>query len=285
MSDEAPRKADLKVKVLYYPFMGTGINTERLIFLARLCYSPLAIGSLEDLLVGNKPSDERAGEFVRSLIEMGHMGALEHWYTTFAVEGYSRISSQQNDRHRLLKMFKDHGVIYMNDPEQGSPDTSQLQQSQRYVKEDNFRYVTPPSFARHPEFLRKFEELQDEVLKLQREGLSLGLPAEDVRFALTNATETRFVITTNARQLRHMFNLRCCRRAQWEIRRMFTELLDEYKRIAPNIFYRAGASCEDLGYCPEGKMSCGRAPTLEALQEAYNREREKAKRSDNRSLI
>ena len=32
-------------------------------------------------------------------------------------------------------------------------------------------------------------------------------------------------------------------------------------------------------------MSVAGAPTLEALQEAYNREREKAKRSDNRSLI
>ncbi len=273
MSRESAKKAELKVKVLYYPFMGTGINTERLILLARLCYSPMGIGRMGELLTGDKPSDEKAGEFVRGLIEMGHMGALEHWYTTFAVEGYSRISSQQNDRHRLIKMFKEHGVVYMNDPEQGSPDTSQLQQSQRYVKEDNFRYITPPSFARQPEFLEKFERLQEEVLNLQREGLALGLPAEDVRFALTNATETRFVITTNARQLRHMFNLRCCTRAQWEIRRMFTELLHEYKRIAPNIFYRAGASCDDLGYCPEGKMSCGRAPTLEALQEAYKERR------------
>lgn len=268
-----PQQVGLKVKVLYYPFMGTEINTERLLLLARLCYSPMGIGRMGDLLTGNKPSDGKAGEFVRNLIEMGHMGALEHWYTTFAVEGYSRISSQQNDRHRLMKMFKDAGVIYINAPEQGSPDTSQLQQSQRYVKEDNFRYVMPPSFARHPEFAERFQRLQDEVMGIQREGLELGLPAEDVRFALTNATETRFVITTNARQLRHMFNLRCCQRAQWEIRKMFTELLDEYKRIAPNIFYRAGASCEDLGYCPEGKMSCGRAPTLEALQKAYKEER------------
>lgn len=274
---KAPTKVDLKVKVLYYPFMGTGINTERLLLLARLCYSPIGIGKMEDLLTGDKPSDEQAGKFVRSLIDMGHMGALEHWYTTFAVEGYSRISSQQNDRHRLIKMFKDAGVLYISDPEQGSPDTSQLQQSQRYVKEDNFRYVMPPSFAAHPEYADKFDRLQAHVMDMQREGLELGLPAEDVRFALTNATETRFVITTNARQLRHMFNLRCCQRAQWEIRGMFTELLDEYKRVAPNIFYRAGASCEDLGYCPEGKMSCGKAPTLEALKEAYAEQGKRSK--------
>ncbi|MEX0974744.1 MAG: FAD-dependent thymidylate synthase [Bacillota bacterium] len=270
---QGPQATTLKTKILYYPFMGTTTNPERLVLLSRLCYSPMNIAQLEGLVTGDKPNDQAAGKFIRGLIDSGHLGTLEHWYTTFAVEGYSRISSQQNDRHRLMKMFKDAGVIYFNDPEQGSPDVSQMQQSQRYVKEDNFRYVTPPSFAGKPEFLARFRQLQEEVMDIQREGLALGLPAEDVRFALTNATETRFVITTNARQLRHMFNLRCCQRAQWEIRSLFTELLDEYKKIAPNIFYRAGASCEDLGYCPEGKMSCGRAPTLEALKEAYEKSR------------
>lgn len=262
-------ESQTKVKILHYPFMGTDIDTERLILLGRLCYSPMGTNSLDSLLTGDKPSKEETGRFVRNLIKSGHLGVLEHWYTTFAVEGYSRISSQQNDRHRLMKVLKDSGVVFFNQPVQASTDVSQLQQSQRYVKEDNFKYVIPPSFSAHPEFLGRFEKLQKEVKDMQKEGLSLGLPPEDVRFALTNATETRFVITTNARHLRHMFNLRCCQRAQWEIRNMFNQLLDEYKRIAPNIFYGAGASCVELGYCPEGKMSCGRAPTLEKLKEAY----------------
>jgi len=266
-----PKSTTLKARVLYYPYMGTATDPERLVLLSRLCYSPMDIDQLEALLTGDRPNQEATGKFIRGLIDSGHLGTLEHWYTTFAVEGYSRISSQQNDRHRLIKMFKDAGVVFVNEAEQGSPDVSQMQQSQRYVKEDNFRYVTPPSFEKKPEFLERFVRLQEEVADIQRQGLSLGLPAEDVRFALTNATETRFVITTNARQLRHMFNLRCCQRAQWEIRAMFTELLNEYKKIAPNIFYRAGASCDDLGYCPEGKMSCGRAPTLEALKSAYEK--------------
>ncbi len=274
MAEEAlagPLETSLKVRILHYPFMGTNTNPERLVLLSRLCYSPLNLEQLENLLTGDRPNDEATGKFIRNLIDSGHLGTLEHWYTTFAVEGYSRISSQQNDRHRLMKMFKDAGVVFVNEAEQGSPDVSQMQQSQRYVKEDNFRYVVPPSFRGKPEFLDRFRKLQDEVVDIQREGLSLGLPAEDVRFALTNAIETRFVITTNARQLRHMFNLRCCQRAQWEIRALFTELLNEYKKIAPNIFYRAGASCDDFGYCTEGKMSCGRAPTLEALRETYEK--------------
>ncbi len=263
------QESQMKIKILHYPFMGTGIDTERLLLLGRLCYSPMGTEALESLLTEDKPSEEEVGRFIRNLIKSGHLGVLEHWYTTFAVEGYSRISSQQNDRHRLMKVLKDSGVVYFNQPVQASADVSQLQQSQRYVKEDNFKYVIPPGFSAHPEFLSRFKQLQEEVMDIQREGLSLGIPPEDVRFALTNATETRFVITTNARHLRHMFNLRCCQRAQWEIRNMFTQLLKEYKQIAPNIFYGAGASCVELGYCPEGKMSCGRAPTLEQLKEAY----------------
>lgn len=266
------REVELTFKIIYYPFMGTGINTERLILLTRLCYAPLGIEELYGLVHGDAVSDEQVGKFVRGLIASGHLGALEHWHTTFAVEGYSRISSQQNDRHRLVKVFKEPGVQvsgYYHQPEQGSADVSQLQQSQRYVEEADFRYVVPPSFKKHPEFLEKFRDLQNRIRALQREGLAEGIPAEDVRFALSNATETRFVITTNARQLRHMFNLRCCNRSQWEIRRLFRALQREYQKIAPNIFYRAGSSCEDFGYCPEGKMSCGRAPTMEKLQEAY----------------
>ncbi|OPZ65173.1 MAG: Thymidylate synthase ThyX [Firmicutes bacterium ADurb.Bin506] len=275
-----PEEVGLKYEIVYYPFMGTQVNTERLLLMARLCYRPIGAARMKQMVWGDaegpaesRIDDEAVGKFVRGLISSGHMGALEHWYTSFAVEGYSRVSSQQNDRHRLMKMFKspdlpdDVACGWINDPEQGSADVSQLQQSQRYVKEGNFRYVTPPSFESSPEFLARFRSLQQEIQELQAFGLNeAGLPAEDVRFGLSNATETRFVITTNARQLRHMFNLRCCSRAQWEIRNLFTALLEDYKRIAPNIFWRAGASCDDLGYCPEGSASCGRAPTIAQLR-------------------
>jgi thymidylate synthase (FAD) len=259
----------MRTRVIYYPFMGTTINTERLLWMARLCYAPLGVDELAAMVRGDSgPSDEALGRFVRVLIASGHLGALEHWHTSFAVEGYSRVSSQQNDRHRLMKMFKEPGV-YINAPQEASPDISQLQQSQRYVKEGNWGYVVPPSFSEHPGYLAKFHQLQREVRALQAEGLELGIPAEDVRFALTNATETRFIITTNARQLRHMFNLRCCERAQWEIRQLFTGLLSAYQAIAPNIFHMTGASCQEFGYCPEGKLSCGRAPTLAEFRAAW----------------
>lgn len=245
--------------------MGTDINTERLITMARVCYAPLGVDELADMISGRAWTDEQVGTFIRGLLESGHYGALEHWTTSFAVEGYSRISSQQNDRHRLITIFKDAGVV-INEPEQASAAVSQLQQSQRYVKERHFRYVVPPTIRSHPELLAKFRRIQEDVQAFENEGMKLKVPAEDLRFALTNATETRFVISTNARQLRHMFNLRCCTRAQWEIRQLFGGLLAEYKRIAPNIFHNAGASCTEFGYCPEGGRSCGLMPTLAKLK-------------------
>ena len=166
------QEVGLKFRVIYYPFMGTDVDPERLLLMAKLCYRPLGTDTLYDMVWGSgvaDVSDDAVGKFVRTLISSGHLGALEHWYTSFAVEGYSRISSQQNDRHRLMKMFKDPDVpAWVNDPEQGSADLSQLQQSQRYVREHNFHYVVPPSFHKDRGFLERFRRLQDDIRELQQ---------------------------------------------------------------------------------------------------------------------
>ena len=65
----------------------------------------------------------------------------------------------------------------------------------------------------------------------------------------------------NARELLHFFRVRCCNRAQWEIREMATEMLREVKKIAPVIFMNAGPGCVK-DKCPEGKMTCGKAATV-----------------------
>jgi len=86
----------------------------------------------------------------------------------------------------------------------------------------------------------------------------LGIPKEDARYVLANAAETKIIITMNARSLHHFFNLRCCNRAQWEIREMAYKMLAEVQKVAPTLFKNAGASCVNTGRCPEGKMTCGR---------------------------
>jgi thymidylate synthase (FAD) len=67
---------------------------------------------------------------------------------------------------------------------------------------------------------------------------------------------TGFVMTMNGRELRHFFSLRCCNRAQWEIRELADKMLELVKEVAPVMFADAGPGCV-RGHCPEHKP-CGR---------------------------
>ena len=96
---------------------------------------------------------------------------------------------------------------------------------------------------------------------------------EDARMILPNAAATSMVVTMNARELLHFFGLRCCNRAQWEIRSVANEMVKIVKKIAPNLFIKAGAICQQRGYCPEGKFSRGKAPSLEKILGIYNRQK------------
>ena len=78
---------------------------------------------------------------------------------------------------------------------------------------------------------------------------------EDSRYILPNVAATRLIVATNACSLIHFFNLRCCNRAQWEIRELADEMLRLVYPIAPNLFASAGPSCVPEGACTEGSMS------------------------------
>lgn len=221
---------------------------ERLVALAaRLCYSPASIDDLREEISGK---DVR--NLVRRVLSMGHVSVLEHVTLTYGVEGISRATSHQLVRHRIA---------------------SYSQQSQRYVAA-TFGYVTPKSLvrrggtnrerkkpARTPEgnpLYDKFEEHMKKCSALYEEMLKGGIPAEDARFVLPNATETKILISMNARELHHFFALRLCRRAQWEIREMGKRMLAIAHKKAPLLFESAGPGCL-RGRCPEGEMSCGDA--------------------------
>lgn len=204
---------------------------------ARLCYSPIGAAELEE-----KISDEQAGKLVRKLVAMGHFSTLEHVSFTFAIEGVSRVLTHQLVRHRIA---------------------SYSQQSQRYVKEHNFATIMPPSISARPDAREKFEAINKEIQRLYTEWTEMGIPAEDARYILPNAAETKIVVTMNARALHHFFELRCCSRAQWEIRTLAEKMLLEVKKIAPALFENAGPTCVTQGICHEGTMSCGRLASLQ----------------------
>jgi thymidylate synthase (FAD) len=208
---------------------------------AKLCYSPSDIDILREKI---ETKDQK--KFVEKLVGMGHLSPLEHASFVFAVEGISRACSHQLVRHRLASFS---------------------QQSQRYVSEEaGFDYIVPPSIEKDPELKRYFDEAMEMaqktynhiVRKLNARGLKGEEANQDARFVLPNACETKIMITMNARELLHFFSQRCCRRAQWEIRAMATEMLKLVKPIAPTIFRTAGPPCMK-GKCPEGEYDCGKA--------------------------
>ena len=213
---------------------------------ARLCYSPIGAAQLEE-----KISDEQAANLVRKLVSMGHLSTLEHVTFTFAIEGVSRVLTHQLVRHRIA---------------------SYSQQSQRYVKEHDFETIIPASIASKPEAKAKFDKLMTEIQAMYDEFIALDIPAEDARYILPNATETKIVCTFNARSLLNFFSLRCCTRAQWEIRALANEMLRQCREVAPVIFENAGPTCVSEGVCHEGAMSCGR---LQAILVAKAKKEEK----------
>jgi thymidylate synthase (FAD) len=232
---------------------------------ARLCYSAVGV---EEIL--EKQTPENTTKFVKMLASMGHESPIEHVSFTFAVEGVSRALLAQLTRHRLA---------------------SYSVQSQRYVRLDDFQFVIPPEIAADPAsketFLTAMKKQGEDYLALaaslqakhKAELMEQGLEEkdaekkaekmanEDARFVLPNACETKLVVTMNARSLKNFFKLRCCNRAQWEIRALAEEMFRLVYPVAPAIFSAAGPSCVVCGHCTEGRMTCGK---MREVQEKYH---------------
>ncbi|MDN5300836.1 MAG: thymidylate synthase [Thermoanaerobacteraceae bacterium] len=134
-----------------------------------------------------------------------------------------------------------------------------LKAAESYI--DGRYYSTlPESIAKNPEAVLTYINGLESCKKNYLELVKMGVEQEDARYILPMGTQTRLVMTMNVRSLYNFFHLRCCRRAQSEIRHLANLMLAEVKKIAPGLFEKAGAPCEATGFCPEGKFSCGRYP-------------------------
>ncbi|MDK2954947.1 MAG: thymidylate synthase [Desulfovibrionales bacterium] len=227
-------------------------NALSLVYAAfRQCYHAGFVGDMWERLLSGQISPEKQAAFVAGVMESGHDSPVEHVSFSFAVEGVSRALTHQLVRHRIA---------------------SYSQQSQRYVSAADMDYITPPAIDRIPEAKARFEAFMDEAARAYRDLQSIleaagrGSKAnEDARFVLPNAAESKIVVTMNVRSLLHFFNLRCCERAQWEIRALAQSMLAICKEELPALFATAGPRCEALGFCPEAqRFSCGRYPTRAA---------------------
>ncbi len=147
---------------------------------------------------------ETQGKFIAKRVKEGHESILEHASATFVVEGLSRSYSHQQVRHRLASFS---------------------QQSQRYVKAEDFEYVTPETISNKPEIAQEYHALMNCIKAFYTRATGNGVPAEDARMALPNACCTKIMFTMNFRSLRNFIKLRADKHAQWEIRKLATEIL------------------------------------------------------------
>lgn len=197
---------------------------------ARQCYSKFSATKAYSVL-----SPEDVKRLLRKIIASGHLSVLEHASFTFVIEGISRACSHQLVRHRIA---------------------SYSQQSQRYIKFDELEFVIPESISNDSEAGKMFLEVLEGCRETYRKLLAKGIPAEDARYILPQASPTKIVVTMNARALLNFFELRCCLSAQWEIRRVAEEMLSLVRAVAPAIFESAGPFCVSRRICPEKKYDC-----------------------------
>ena len=217
---------------------------------ARLCYSDADIDALSDEMQSKDVS-----KFIERLLSMGHMSPFEHVSFTFGIEGVSRSLLAQITRHRIASFSV---------------------KSQRYVSAnrdgETFGYIIPPAIEALGD--QAVETYRAQMAQMQtwyndwqqRLGGNCESANQDARCVLPNAAETKMIVTMNARELMHFFHLRCCTRAQWEIRAVAWEMLGAVLKVAPALFRNSGPSCVS-GACTEGAKSCGKAAQMRARQQ------------------
>ena len=237
-------EVNLNVKLISY----TPTPEKLTAMAAKLCYSPSSIDDIDSGL-----TDDKASAFIEKIVDIGHLSTIEHASFSFGIEGVSRTLLAQITRHRLASFSV---------------------QSQRYVSySDGFSYIVPPSIrALGPDAVDKFNDQMATMQSWYDEWrLALGEKGEksnqDARFVLPGACETKMILTMNARELQHFFSLRCCNRAQWEIRELAWRMFALVSDVAPGLFQTAGPSCI-RGKCSEGSKTCGNAKEIKDKQQA-----------------
>ena len=199
---------------------------------ARNCYSSKGPNALLDEMDAAAVS-----ELLEKVASLGHASLWEHASFTFTLENVSRSLLAEITRHRIASFSV---------------------KSQRYVKEKQFDHIRPPTVKADGEADLIFERAMEAAGEAYNALLERGIPPEDARFVLPNACCTHIVVTMNARELLHFVKLRCCRRAQWEIRSVAGQMLALARENTPILFAKAGPACV-WGSCGEGTMSCGEA--------------------------
>lgn len=162
-------------------------------------------------------------EYLAAIIKSGHLSIIEHNVFVFYVSGISRTTSHQLVRKRIASFS---------------------QQSQRYVNAENFNYITPDDINKSS-FGEKYKKIVKQSHELYQEMVKSGIPKEDARYILPNATSTQLIISMNAHSLIDLFVRRlCCYDNQTEV--LTKNGWKRFENISENdIFYSLNLSTNE----------------------------------------
>lgn len=168
----------------------------------RLCYAS-----------GNKAGTNP--EYLQARIKQGHESLIEHASATFYIKS-SRVLTHELVRHRIA---------------------SYSQRSQRYVKETQADYITPPEiFEKAGPEAEIFEAAMKTAWEAYRKLLESGIKPEIARYVLPNACATEIICTWNFREIRHIIKMRTSPAALPEIRQVVGRIKAIMQEKAPAVF-------------------------------------------------
>jgi len=147
-------------------------------------------------------------------LSKGHYTVFEYIQFIFEIKGISRACSHELVRHRTA---------------------SYLQQSQRWVIPSANGIVVPSSIIEKGLGM-EYKVAIAEMMKTHQSMIDSGIPKEDARFILPNATPTRVIMRIDGRNLMHFLKLRLDKSAQWEIREVAELMRKLAEEKCPNIF-------------------------------------------------
>lgn len=189
---------------------------------------------------------KQPGKIMQHCYSSGHLTPFEFADFTFHVEGISRACMAQLTRYRMASFNI---------------------RSQRHCIEDGIDYVIPPTIKSDAELLADYQAVQALIEAAYKSFINLGVPVEDARYLLSNATPTILEFKMNLRELIHFCNQRLCMRSQWEIRDLAQKVRDCVLAVMPDAKPFLVPQCEAHSECPfcTEEKSCGKHPKLKEV--------------------
>lgn len=131
-------------------------------------------------------------------------------------------------------------------------------------------YIIPATIKQNNELGKIFKETQAKNVKAYEQFKEEGVAQEDLIYFYLGCQMLNIVTTMNGRALQWILHLRCCNKAQWQIRKIANEMATQVKEVAPLLGKGLGPTCITDLYCNEGRESCG---LIDKLLEKANKDK------------